>query len=192
MFEFFAENWVMTAIGATILLLAIAGVVYGVLTGGGWIDRGLMLRDGVRLRWPPHRIPLIVRVEDVPDEVRGAVEGAISEIVSAVGREIMRSYDPSPILSLAVAPDVSVFVGGVDAGGTADLTILENRIVAVEITISNTLELALLPRAVLHELLHALGLDHDESRSSVMHPELSTRPSRLTFSDVALLRRIYG
>ncbi len=189
MFEFLAEHWVTTAVGATILVAAIAGVVYGVVTKGGWEDRGLMLRDGVRLRWDSARLPLYVLIEDVPDEVRVAVLHAITDVAVEVGRTIF-----APIVPESDPPpaDVVVRVGGVDAGGTANLTILEDRITFVEVTIANDLELALLPRAVLHELLHALGLDHDESRSSVMHPELSARPSRLTESDVALLRRIYG
>jgi hypothetical protein len=47
-------------------------------------------------------------------------------------------------------------------------------------------------KVVYHEAGHALGLDHDEQRQSIMYPTLQDRPQELTTSDRDLLRRLYG
>lgn len=195
MLQFLIDNCVMTSILGVVLVVAAVGVVYGIVTGGGWLDRGLMVRDGVRLRWATYRIPLGLATSDVPREVDLAVADAISAFADAVGREVfVRHVRMREGAAFTDGADVVVGVGGLDVGGSAELDFdeLTGEIRRVDVEIANGLSLDLIPRAVLHELGHALGLDHDESSSSVMHPTLSTRPSALSDSDRLLLRRTYG
>lgn len=49
-----------------------------------------------------------------------------------------------------------------------------------------------LERVAAHELGHVLGLDHDESSWSVMHPRATSAPLELSKKDRRLLRAAYG
>lgn len=195
MLRFLIDNWAMTSVLGIFLVVAVVGVVYGVVTGGGWRDRGLMVRDGVRLRWASHRIPLGLAAPDIPYEVDLAIADAISAFAEVIGREVfVRHVRPTDSAGQTEGADVVVNMSGVDFGGSANLEYDERtgEIRRVDVTIANGLSLDLLPRAVLHELGHALGLDHDESRASVMHPVLDRRPATLTDRDRALFRKLYG
>jgi hypothetical protein len=45
---------------------------------------------------------------------------------------------------------------------------------------------------VLHEMMHALGFDHDATPSSIMWPYVQQRPGSITSTDTKLLRTVYG
>lgn len=44
---------------------------------------------------------------------------------------------------------------------------------------------------ILHEMLHAVGLSHSASRSSVMYPTMGYGPGRMSTADKRTLRRLY-
>lgn len=197
MLAFLAANPWTTAAGAAILLAALAGLVYALVRRPG--DPGFLRRGGVELRWDRAFLPLDLFVSpDLPGEVYPALESARAELNDAVGREALSPpldwrLDREPVGATAALVYVRPRDPGLGAGGTTEhrYDLRTGRILSATVSIAPGTPL--LERVVLHELGHALGLDDDGERGSVMFPVASEqRSGRLSARDRAALRRVYG
>lgn len=206
MWEFMKSAPWTFAVAGVVLLGAIVGVIYGIVTSkarAAAADKGFMVRDGHELRWLVQDVPLAVWFHpDLPMPLRDAWEVAASIIERAVGGALfMRGVQAPDDLDLQKLPTGNVGVVGGDPKGTmqADSGSCEHRydkrdgrILAALVTlpwVANGLQ----KHVCLHEQGHVLGLDHDDRTDSVMYPVLSERqtPGALSEVDVERLRTVY-
>jgi len=195
-----ANPWTF-AIGGVILLAAIVGVIVGVLTKGRWEDRGLMVKDGHPLSWAKDGIPLPVWY--AADIAKGWLDSWVrgADVLNqAAGRPLFLNPVEAPDgLDLAKPVTGAVVLkddNGVDPDhGSTELrwdkrdgALLSAVVVLPEAHEDNAKRDAV----ALHEAAHALGLDHDEGKDSIMYPSIQDRPQELSGADKELLRRVYG
>lgn len=196
MIEFIkAYPWTF-AVGGLILLVAIVGVVVGVVTRGRWVDRGFMERDGHKLKWLVSDLPLVVIQHPALSLFWAkAYIAAVRRISEATGRhffmlslfQIDKSYDwgrspPAGHVTLRLSDD--------EDGHTKHKYERDTgRILSAEVSVPE--DAKYMVSLMLHELCHALGLDHDESTSSIMYPTLESgrAPGELSEADIKRLRR---
>lgn len=170
----------------------------------GWRDRGFLIRNGHRLKWPLRRIPIEVYVSRrfvSPSGLQMASD-ACEAINAATGKRLL--YRPTSAHSelersvvmrpshdwgciLVVPRTISDVV--IDTPPHADIRSDDRNglihTVIVHVSIVDR------PEIWLHEFCHALGLDHDAMPGSVMQPRAPEGTS-LTRRDAARLRRAYG
>lgn len=187
----FIKSWQFSlALAGLIAALAIAGVVYGVMTHeeSGWMAEGPL--------WQESDIPVSVCPATYSNLVATNSDTAhalyvVSLLNSRVGSEVYRvSSDPDCSLTLTYgAPSQQ---GWQDPGGSATLNWGAH---LCDVEISNvTGEIRTL--VVYHELGHCLGLAHDNYDSSIMRPVQRYTPQgqippQFSDSDVSLLRDHY-
>lgn len=198
--EFFKSWKFMAIIFAVVAALAIAGVVYGVVTHE---EPGLM-EDAPR--WEQSDFPLTVcpasyapgmpALNEAQNEVANAAErinrrlGFVALEVSYVC-EIEHTCGNCDINVLVGVPAES---GWVDPGGSAAL-VRTDMGTSCDMETSNV-HGELLDLTIQHELGHCLGLAHDDFELSIMRPVQSETPDgelppRLTDFDRELLRGLY-
>lgn len=207
MWEFISGHpWTFVA-GGLILIAAIAGVVYGVLTRGGWEDRGFMVTDDGKhpLKWLRTSFPITCIVHpQVPLMWRATYTAAAKRINQAVGAELFdplaQDAPPGYRLDGPVPPGFLFLCSAEPAGelqpdhGTTRLKWgkADGRIFSAVVTVpTDTIQRA---AVMLHELGHVLGLDHDEIWTSIMYPRLSARaaPGELSEEDIKRLKGAYS
>lgn len=221
MFEFIKSIWIKNWKGKALLIAAavifagaISGTIYAIITSAG--DEGLLLRDGHELKWQRSDLPIACVYDPKLDEDIPLYETARKEINERIGvcvlgpclpwnlLEAMPEHVFGSITLHAGAPhftkhkDVTSLTStetpfDTHVGGTTELRWDKGsgHIVSAAIYMQQTIPDGLVYKAWLHEVLHSLGCDHDRLKSSVMHPILSSRPSKLSEKDVELLRRTY-
>lgn len=208
MWQFIKSAPYTFAVAAAILVLAIAGVVWGVLTKGRWKDRGLLKRQGigdrlVSLRWPPGAFPLTIWTpEETPEKVRNAFGKAAKILGDAAGRLLFMPLQDMPTgysagrpfrghAELSAHPSAGEMQR--DHGVTdIDYDRRDGYIISCCVSVPAPVADEDYYPIMLHELGHVLGLDHDEQRESIMFPSLQGRPQALTEGDRKLLRKLYG
>lgn len=196
-----SEHPYMFAAFVVVLLAAIAGVIYGVVTKGGWKDRGQIIKEGKALHWNRKLVPIPVLVmpglKEAYVEVWNRTAAALEEVV---GRPV---FMPPSRVSADFNPNGTMYAvvlnGDANAApnrGDANLwwDMLTGEIIRAYVVFPDAH--AELPDAdviVLHEACHVLGLDHDEGKHSIMHPEVQygSIKQALTKRDVALLQQLY-
>jgi hypothetical protein len=203
-----AAPWTFV-IGGLILVGAVVGVILGIKYKGFWKDRGLMVRDGKQLKWSLEDLPIGVWFDPAfPEFWITAYRWAREHINSKIGREIFTrgivwdgmlgaTFDPAKQITGHVMmllgeevgfmhPDHGVTQHRYDPAtgriGSAVVTLPPASVTVVEHA-----------RGIaLHAILPVLGLDHDETQGSIMHPRLLARPQVITGEDEKLLRKLYG
>jgi len=198
---FMKANWIMVLIGGLVFVGAGVGVVIGVLTRGGWADRGLMkTRGGKPLKWALESFPLTIWLHpDLPAVYVRAYNVARMYINKHAGRKLLDFGTLAPSnfqyellgeghVAIAMAEDVG---SEYPNHGSTVLTTIDKtgRIMSGVVTVPSGRE-ALASPIMLHECFHLLGFDHDEQTSSLMHPRLQARPQEITKKDLALLRKV--
>ena len=202
MWEFIKANPWMFIAGSAICIVAIAGVVYGVLAKGGWFDRGLMIRDGHKLKWDPRCFPLAVWLHpDLPIFWRQAfIQSRCMINTSAVNIIFNHGVEAPTEFSFDRLADGHIGIVPKDAAGfmqqdtaTTDLKYdkRNGRIQSVVVSVPVPCDSAKAQIMLDHEILHVLGFDHDEHIGSIMHPQLQYRAQEMTDRDVKLLRSLY-
>jgi hypothetical protein len=183
-------------IGAAILLLSIAGVIIGVVTRGRWKDRGLLVGNGRPLKWPKESLPLPVwYAPGIAESWLDAWMTAAADLSRAAERPLfMHPIEAIPEMRLESASGIVLQDDGgldPDRGHTELHWDQDGNLIRALITLSEA-HADKRGAIMLHEAGHALGLDHDEQRDSIMYPTLQTWPKLLSQADQDLLRRIYG
>lgn len=202
MWEFVqSAPWTFGTAGV-LLLVSVIAVVVGIVTKGGWLDRGLMTTTGGnKLKWDRRSFPLSIWLHnDIPSVYRNAY---------VLNRAFINAH----------APTIDLFDAGTDAPEGFKFEHLLNGHVGIVMSDavqtdnpdhgSTTLVIdkqtgqitsalialppnrdALASPIMLHELMHALGFDHDEQTGSLMHPRLQLRPQKITKSDLEILGEV--
>lgn len=167
------------------------------------VDQGFLVRDGHGLHWP-RDTKLDVLIEMPAEAFEEDVQAAAHELNAVVGREIFRPCVPAGIEMVMAFRgearrirllDVLLVTCGGDKGHAEH--VYDSRtgeIRNVLVTLPDQLpDPRVRRRVILHELCHALGLDHDGDPTSVMYAKiLPERTQALTPCDAVRLRRTYG
>ncbi|MCP4549497.1 MAG: matrixin family metalloprotease [bacterium] len=174
--------------GGAIFLALIGAVIYAVVRNQ---DRGLMVVDGKPIAWHRGSIPIAIYVH------QGVAAEWMQTLFAVVGEfgVFMRPERTWDGLRVDPAPRGSImFEQAPVQNPSTHLRHPDGEIISANTMFPPAERFAADQRnkIVLHELGHALGLDHDDSTSSIMHPQLSDCAQALTESDRELLRRLYG
>jgi Matrixin len=195
------KNWAGKATllgGGLVLLLALAGTIYGVAARPG--DLKFMEREGRELRWDRADVPVdCFHLSELPDAYAAAYAAARRTLAGAAGGALLGPCVPWRLEAPpSRAPDGSVLLRLRDSSGTAHGAETRHRfdrrtgrILSATVALDRGLPADLLDRVVLHELGHVLGLAHDREESSVMFPAARGRPKALSTRDAAALRAAY-
>lgn len=202
MLDFMRANIGMFIAGGAVLLLAILGVVVGVISKGRWADRGLISRGGHKLHWRRKDLPIAVWYPvGFPDwawrafrRVREHLYAKVGVQLFDVGTEEPRT-DPDEEDFEDTLPRGAIYIRIGDnprEGSTKHSYDKRNGEIHSAI-VEITPQAGIAWPVTLHEVGgHVLGLDHDELRESIMHPVLQEQAQYLTESDIKRLRKTYG
>lgn len=200
--------WTFATAGM-ILLLAIVGVIVGVVLKGRWKDNGWMMRDGKPLKWDMSSLPIAILLHpDLGDLASRLVSNLIRHFERIArnrqlfllhsGANTGLNWDQMPPTGfLAIIPQ------SVARESKSSPTTLyghcehryekaTGKILSARITLPSGMKAPELSRILQHELCHALGLGHDEQAQSIMHPKIQDRAQVITEHDKQLLRDQYG
>lgn len=203
-----AYNVITYVVAGLVLVVAIAGVIYGVA-----MHQEPGLKEGVPT-WPKDAFPLDVvastysvgEESELDDGHRGALEYTINAINRRMGFNVLEWADGKPadvVIIVGVPQDVSEDAleqgfapdGGIyNAGEYSQIRHSAGVAEQCEIRTANVPQ-NLLWQVAYHAFGHCLGLAHDDYTQSIMFPrqrEYEGLPPWFSDDDRALLREMYG
>ncbi len=212
------KNWKGKAtliFGALVLIGALAGVTYAVVTGEG--DEGFLKTEaGKPYQWEISQLPLQCMYDDsVISDHLDTYNVARKVINDAVGQILIgpclwwqifsNSFPVKPVegtfLLRIGKPPVSERDGvtvedpfKAHPGGVTKPFLRPDgsgHIFGMMVWIDPTFEKGLNNRVWIHELGHVLGLDHDRLQGSIMYSKVITRPGKLSSRDIKMLKAAY-
>jgi len=209
MWEFVKSAPWTWAVGALIFVSAIVGVVWGVVRHH---DRGFMKRGTNTLQWGKSDIPLKIKyTRQVHSTYVELAKLCTAQLNNRLGKlifdPVLDRYEDSGNLtkidvlldkldipfSAVEAPDGSVRVED-NVGGRTDVYDNAGRIVLAKVLMPDPAKgwaNGTMLTHLRHELGHALGLDHDDKKDSVMHQVSEQRTKDFTASDLDRLKKTY-
>lgn len=180
------KRWIWYVVGG-VFLLALGGVFYGVLAHREqglmkvcW-SAGLARYDGEceELKWYKDQMPLGYYIDFGPEHVK-----YIDSVIAAAdlwNREICRVFDRVDIVEdAAVIVDWGPTAPGEDHSGGYTKHTGNEQVEGARVTLTNPTDMHTVFRYAAHELGHVLGLAHDDSPRSVMHPRAPDTTDKLT------------
>lgn len=191
-------NKITIGAALAVLVLAVVGIIYGSTTHS---EPGLMracwhsgtvidyhCAAGEELTWDRRLMPLSV----VTDGALPETQTAIDLVNSQVGCDLLEyAEDTDPQPDVSITSESTMISGGTRSGSTWHVR--DARGMRARIDLYNTGDLTL--RVIVHELGHALGLDHDTFTGSIMYPrQTDTRGMqfiRISDADRQTLRDLY-
>lgn len=219
MFAFFKavweKNWKGKATliaGALILIGAVVGVTYGVVTRAG--DEGLMKTETGVLHWEKSGFPIqCICAESVSGEHAALLDKARRELNTKVGVQLFspcmpwmvpdKDFPATPLpghvlVQIGTSPEQEKDGTTMETpwdphpGGT---TLLVRKKENTDVIYGSMVWVdpvwAKEYAVWLHELGHVLGLGHDRVKDSVMWPTIQERPGSLSNKDVKCLQTAY-
>ncbi len=191
--KWFLKHW-MWIVGAVLAVSAGVGVIVGVMLHS---EPGL---DPELPRWEAHEIPLALCVHSYGSdhttqthiERAQYVVGVINERLGFVVYEMSGDADCDVVLTFGMPSETTPMEGRVvEPGGGA--YVRGDVCYAETVNVHGEVE----QLVVQHELLHCLGLGHDDFETSIMRPVQSETPMRtlppwISDDDRALLRELYA
>jgi hypothetical protein len=205
MWDFIKSAPITFTIAGIIFLLAIVGVVVGVVLKGRWKDLGLIEREGKKLHWGKGFIPLsIIFHPALSLHWRATFVGASMRFKQAIGKDLFKAintpddyrFDLPPTMGsgiVVIQPKEPTGALQTDTASTEHRWDRDTGLIGAA-TITVPAELQIRMPIMLHELGHVLGLAHDEHPSSIMFPVINrlTTPGQVSKNDVDLLKKLYG
>jgi len=191
----------MFGIGGVVVVAAIAGVIVGIALKGRWRDNGFMrTAEGQLIHWRPSESLTIWYRSDLSAEYVRALGAATRLLNGIVGRDLFSEIVPAPkTFRFDMNPPAGAGMiaicddnGDDPTHGSTELADDAGVIQWAKMTLPENARSDQIPGIVLHELCHALGLDHDESVQSIMYYRLQDRPQELSQADRDLLRGYYA
>ena len=130
------------------------------------------VKDCPKITWDKNAIPLIVKGvayhQDTKNETITAVETAVrhtNQLLGFDGFSLTTETEADILITIGVPQD-----GTFDGPGGHMYHEKNNSKQKAFIEVYNVVEPILLNKVIVHELLHALGLSHDDWEGSVMYP----------------------
>jgi|GEM_PF-7071364 len=208
--QFLKQNWVMSLIVLVVLLMAVAAIVYAVLTKEG--DEGFLRgSDGEILRWERSSLPLSCMYSDAAEKHQEYIDFATDTIHERVGNVIgiCRPWLLKKPFPTKPARGVILVTLGTDSDGGEGVYVSSpfdpkhggvtslfadretGKLYGAIIKVDPSVSKELLNRVYLHEFLHAFGLAHDRLKGSIMYPNATGRGKDLSSKDVERLKEVY-
>lgn len=201
MIAFFVALPLWMKIGIPVFfVVVIALLVVAIKYKGFWKDRGLMkTKDGKPIHWELSALPIpLLFHPSLPQQYVDEVRRIVRELSIITGNQIfdLGTYVDPNLINFAKLPrhHIGIEVGITDQIGSTDLKWDERTgYMLTALIILPPRRYEVIGKVIKHELGgHSLGFDHDESTTSIMHPQLQSRPQYFTSSDVKLRKQYYG
>lgn len=198
--KFTTVNIIQIVVAVLVGVLAIAGVIYGVLSHSEpgimkvcWIG-GVADYDASRcsnpeeLTWDRARMPLVVGADD-DSSVRSAIDIVNSQVGCAV-LELDTSVGSEA--DVVVSLDATMLAGRDHPGGATSHSQVSEIGMQAYVETMGTANSQQKMRVLVHEFGHVLGLAHDDYERSIMFPtQTHSNFTMFSGSDRALLNDLY-
>lgn len=193
------KQYPITCIAVILVILAgLVGTIIGIIF---YFDKGFIKKDGHYLHWNAKDFPLKLSYTDkLPPALILTIKAVCSDINGFIGTRV---FDLTLLKWESTEKTVSILFDtlsqGEIKGGDTDLrwNKADGHLLSAEIKI-NVIDTSpythpiQAKNIVTHEIGHALGLQHDDKKTSIMHDSIGSIPLWFTERDMNRLSKRYG